>query len=73
MLVGATSLAARRTGVLPVWLAWIGLIASPLMVVSLPAFGLALIAVVVWVLVVSAVLLFRTGRSASSGRDVPRP
>jgi multisubunit Na+/H+ antiporter MnhB subunit len=67
LLVGAVSLASRRTKLLSPWLEWAGLIASPLILLSLPLFGLAAIAVVVWVLALSLVLLVRSrpGRSAS--------
>jgi hypothetical protein len=62
LLVGATSLASRRTRLLPAWLEWAGLIASPLILLSLPLFGLGAIAVVVWVLALGVVLLLRSGR-----------
>jgi hypothetical protein len=38
-LVGAVSLASRRTGLVPTWLTWTGLVVAPL-VVTLPLFGL---------------------------------
>lgn len=65
LLVGATSLASRRTKLLPAWLEWAGLIAAPLMLLSLPLFGLAAIAVAVWVSAVCVVVLTRTGQPAS--------
>jgi hypothetical protein len=67
LLVGATSLASRRVDLLPAWLEWTGLIAAPLILLSLPLFGLGTIAVTVWVLALSAVLLLRSReRPASS-------
>jgi multisubunit Na+/H+ antiporter MnhB subunit len=66
LLVGAVSFASRRTTLLPAWLEWAGLIASPLILVSLPLFGLATIAVVVWVLALSLVLLVRGRRERSA-------
>lgn len=66
LLVGAASLASRRARLLPAWLVWAGLIASPLILLSLPLFGLAAIAVVVWVLAVSVVLLLRSQREPSA-------
>jgi hypothetical protein len=73
LLVGAVSFASRQTKLLPGWLEWAGLIASPLILLSLPLFGLAAIAVVVWVLVLSAVLLLRSRQSASPGRGLRPP
>jgi hypothetical protein len=70
LLVGATSLASRRAKLLPAWLEWAGLVASPLMLLSLPLFGVAAIAVVVWVLVFSVVLLL-SGRRKRSGDAAP--
>jgi hypothetical protein len=66
LLVGAASLASRRAELLPAWLEWTGLIAAPLMLLSLPLFGLAAIALVVWVLAVSLVLLLRSRRERSA-------
>jgi hypothetical protein len=66
LLVGATSLASRRTRLLPASLEWAGLIASPLILLSLPLFGLGAIAVVVWVLALCAVLLLRGRREQSA-------
>jgi hypothetical protein len=66
LLVGAASLASRRAELLPPWLEWTGLIAAPLMLLSLPLFGLAAIAMVVWVLAVSLVLLLRSKRERSA-------
>ncbi|CAN5208893.1 hypothetical protein BH09ACT13_BH09ACT13_02730 [soil metagenome] len=60
LLVGAVSFASRRTHLLPKWLEWAGLIAAPLMLLSLPAFALSTIALMAWVLAVSIVLLLRT-------------
>ncbi len=40
------------------------LIASPLILLSLPLFGVGLIAAVVWVILVSTVLLLRSRQSA---------
>jgi hypothetical protein len=71
LLVGATSLASRRSKLLPAWLEWAGLIASPLILLSLPLFGIAAIAVVVWVLAFSVVLLLRSRRERS-GEGAPR-
>lgn len=65
LLVAATSYASRRATILPGWLEWAGLIAAPLMLISLPLFGVATIAVVAWVLTVSVVLLL-SGRQRSS-------
>lgn len=66
LLVGAVSFASRRTKLLPAWLEWSGLIASPLILLSLPLFGLATIAVVVWVFALSLVLLLRRTREPSA-------
>lgn len=66
LLVGATSLASRRAKLLPAWLEWAGLIASPLILLSLPLFGLSAIAVAIWVLGVSVVLLRRGNRKRST-------
>lgn len=64
LLVGAVSLASRRTELLPSWLTWTGLMAAPLMVLTLPLFGLPAIALAAWVLAVSIALLVR-GRAAA--------
>lgn len=71
LLVGATSLASRQAKLLPAWLEWAGLVASPLMLLSLPLFGVAAIAVVVWVLLFSVVLLL-SGMRKRSGEAAPR-
>jgi presenilin-like A22 family membrane protease len=52
---------------LPSWLEWTGLIASPLILLSLPLFGVATIAVAVWVLAVGIVLLVRSSRERPVG------
>jgi hypothetical protein len=62
LLVGATSLASRRAKLLPAWLEWAGLIAAPLMLLSLPLFGIAAIAVAAWVTAFSVVLLLQPRR-----------
>ncbi len=66
LLVGTVSLASRRTGVLPGWLAGIGLVLAPLMVLALPLFGLSAIALGIWVLVLSIVLLLKARRAAEA-------
>jgi hypothetical protein len=67
VLIAATSLASRRVKLLPSWLEWTGLIASPLILLSLPLFGVATIAVAVWVLAVGIVLLVRSSRERPVG------
>jgi hypothetical protein len=63
VLVGAVSLASRRTRLLPRWLEWAGLVLSPLMIVTLPIFGLSAIALFAWVAALSGVLLLRARRA----------
>ena len=62
--VGAVSLASRRTGLFPAWLEWAGLVAAPLMLLTLPLFGLPAIALTLWVLGASIVLLLRSREAA---------
>jgi hypothetical protein len=62
--VGAVSLASRRTGLFPAWLEWTGLVAAPLMLLTLPLFGLPAIALTLWVLGASIVLLLRSRGAA---------
>lgn len=63
LLVGAVSLASRRIGLLPGWLEWAGLVLAPLMVLALPAFGVSALALLVWVIALSIVLLLRVRRA----------
>jgi Domain of unknown function (DUF4386) len=59
VLVAATSALALRTGVLPRWLGWVGVVVAVAMLASftfIPAFVL-----LAWVLVVSIVMLARAG------------
>ena len=57
LLVLATSLVALRTGVVPRWLAWVGLVVAPITFFA-PLFFPVLV-FLAWVLVLSAVLLMR--------------
>ena len=68
LLVGAVSLASRTIVLLPAWLTWTGLIASPLILLSLPLFGIATIAVAIWVLAVSIVLLLKGNAGKATTR-----
>ena len=54
VLVLATSTAALRTGALPAWLGWAGLIVSVLMLFAI--FFFPILAFLAWVLAVSLVL-----------------
>ena len=65
-LVGAVSLASRRTGLLPTWLTWTGLVVAPLMVVTLPLFGLPAILLTLLVLAASIAFLLRSRRGAGT-------
>jgi hypothetical protein len=57
VLIGATSVLAVRTGVLPGWLGWIGLVAAVAMLFAI--FFFPLFVLWAWVLVVSIVLVVR--------------
>jgi hypothetical protein len=57
LLIGATSVLAVRTALLPGWLGWIGLLAAVAMLFAIFFFPLFILWV--WVLVVSVVLAMR--------------
>jgi nitrate reductase NapE component len=59
LLVAATSVAARRTRVLPGWLAWVGFVLTLVLLASLLLLGVGAFGFVVWVLVTSIVLVVR--------------
>ena len=64
LYLGATSLACRRTGLLPGWLVWLGLALTPLVFLAWPGFGINTYLLAVWVLLVSVVLLRRRSEPA---------
>ena len=57
VLVLATSIISLQTGVLPQWLAWGGILAAIVLLFSV--FFLPMVALLIWVLAVSGVLLVR--------------
>jgi hypothetical protein len=57
LLVGATSLLARRTRLLPVWLTWIGFVVTVVLLFSLPLQFFGPLVVALWVLVTSVILV----------------
>ena len=61
LYLGATSLACRRTGLLPAWLSWLGFVLTPLVFLAFPGFGINVYLLEVWVLLTSIVLLRRGG------------
>jgi len=59
VLVLTTSIISLQTGVLPQWLAWLGILAA---IILLPAIiFLPMVALLIWVLAVAGVLLMRAG------------
>lgn len=68
-LIGATSIVSMRTGVLPTWFAWLGIVA----IIAL-LFGvvfLPLIALPIWLLV-GSVVLFRSPPAVEAVEAAPR-
>jgi hypothetical protein len=57
LLVGATSLSARRTRLLPVWLTWIGFVVTIVLLFSLPLQFFGPFVVALWVLLTSVILV----------------
>jgi hypothetical protein len=72
VLVAATSIVAKRTGLFPAWLAWAGDIVSVLALFAGALFGLPLFLVVLWVLAVSLMLL-RTAQPAAAATPAAAP
>jgi hypothetical protein len=59
LYLAATSLACRRTGLLPGWLAWLGLALAPLAFAAFPGFAINTYLVAAWILLASVVLVRR--------------
>ena len=59
LFVGAASLASRRAGFLPGWLAWTGFVLALLSLFAVPGFGINGYLPVLWVLLASIVLVRR--------------
>jgi hypothetical protein len=70
VLVLSTSTAALRTGILPAWLGWTGLIVAVAMIFSF--FFFPILAFVGWVLVVSLVMLVAAWRVRGGAAPPPR-
>jgi hypothetical protein len=70
VLISATSVAALRTGFLPKWLAWVGLVAALVAVLKflVPHATLALL----WILVVSVLMITGSVNSPSTTRPLGR-
>jgi hypothetical protein len=66
VLIGATSIVALRTGVFPRWLGWAGVIVAVLAFFTAFLFGIPLLLVLLWVLVVSYYILARAPAPAST-------
>jgi hypothetical protein len=71
VLVGATSIVALRTGVLPRWFAWAGVVVAVLAFFSVVIWGLGLIALLAWVAVLSVFILRRPELSLSRESSAP--
>ena len=63
-LVGATSLASQRTGVLPRWLTWAGFVVAVLLLPAPILCGLPMALLLLWTLATSIVLLRSLPRHA---------
>jgi hypothetical protein len=55
IVVLATSMAALRTGVLPAWVGWIGLVVAVVMLLSIYYFPMIIFAA--WILIVSLLMI----------------
>jgi hypothetical protein len=64
VLVLTTSIISLQTGVLPQWLAWLGIVAAIILLFAV--IFLPMIALVIWVLCVAGVLLMRTAEPAAA-------
>jgi magnesium-transporting ATPase (P-type) len=71
ILVLSTSTAALRTGILPAWLGWAGLIVAVAMIFAF--FFLPILVFVAWVLVVSLVMLVAAWRVRGGAMPPPPP
>jgi magnesium-transporting ATPase (P-type) len=71
ILVLSTSTAALRTGILPAWLGWAGLIVAVAMIFAF--FFLPILVFVAWVLVVSLVMLVAAWRVRGGAVPPPSP
>jgi magnesium-transporting ATPase (P-type) len=71
ILVLSTSTAALRTGILPAWLGWAGLIVAVAMIFAF--FFLPILVFVAWVLVVSLVMLVAAWRVRGGAVPPPPP
>jgi magnesium-transporting ATPase (P-type) len=71
ILVLSTSTAALRTGILPAWLGWAGLIVAVAMIFAF--FLLPILVFVAWVLVVSLVMLVAAWRVRGGAMPPPPP
>lgn len=65
LLVLATSLLGGKSGLVPRWLAWLGLPITALMIVAFLAV-IPFLAFLAWVLVVSALMIWKPGGSVAS-------
>jgi prepilin signal peptidase PulO-like enzyme (type II secretory pathway) len=63
-LVLTTSIISFQTGVLPQWLAWLGVVAAVILLFAI--IFLPMVALLIWVLCVSGVLLMRTEGPAAT-------
>jgi hypothetical protein len=71
ILVLSASTAALRTGILPAWLGWVGLIVAVAMLFAI--FFVPILVFVGWVLVVSFVMLVAAWRVRGGAAPPPRP
>lgn len=67
VLIGAASILALRTGVLARWQAWVGVVIAVLCLFTPFLFGLPLILVLAWILVVSILILTRREAEDEAG------
>jgi hypothetical protein len=67
-LVGGTAVVALRTGVLPMWLAWVSVLVAVGMLVPFISWALLLV-FPLWVLIVSILLLLRSAGPIETERD----
>jgi hypothetical protein len=68
VLAGATAVVALRTGVLPMWLAWVSVVVAVGMLVPFISWALLLV-FPLWVLIISILLLLRSAGPIETERD----
>lgn len=64
VMVGAASVLALRTRLLPRWFGWAGLVVAGLAFLAVPLFLVPIVLVAAWILVVSVLMLRRPAQSA---------